>query len=77
MSRSASLIRVRRPIMAWMYARAVSWSGMGVSFHRQLRGSYAPAAARKSERGRIFVQEIAACGVGRCLTSRGRQLPPL
>src|SRR5262249_39822686 len=60
MSRSASLIRVRWPIMAWMYSRAGSWSGMGVSFHRQLRGSYASAQARKSGRGRILFHEKAA-----------------
>ena len=60
MSRSASLIRVRWPIMAWMYSRAGSWSGMGVSFHRQLRGSYAAAPARKSGRGRILFHEKAA-----------------
>src|SRR6516162_4920261 len=33
---------------------------MGVSFHRQLRGSYAAAPARKSGRGRILFHEKAA-----------------
>src|SRR5262249_59475075 len=60
MSRSASLIRVRWPIMAWMYSRAGSWSGMGVSFHRQLRRSYAAGQARKSGRGRILFHQKAA-----------------
>ena len=34
--------------------------GMGVSFHRQLRGSYAAAQARKSGHGRILFSEKAA-----------------
>src|SRR6516165_8318816 len=46
--------------MAWIYSRAVSWSGMGVSFHRQLQGSYAAAQARESGHGRILFSEKAA-----------------
>src|SRR5262249_20199904 len=56
------------------------WSGMGVSFHRQLRGSYAAARARKSGRGRILIREKAASTLGSrekliAPTERGSSLP--